>query len=543
MLRAAAIYLSLTMIALTTMARGDTSVVPGNSQLPQLELKELYAAVEQAHLFPDSKTFADAVARSSPDNILIAYRKHIPANNALLREFVLAHFELPPPPSTIAIKPAASIAEHIDALWPSLTRVTKSVPKYSSLLPLPAPYVVPGGRFRELYYWDSYFTMLGLQVSGNSDAVRDMVKNFAYLIDTYGHVPNGTRSYYLSRSQPPFFFAMVKLLSPDQAAKSCAQYLPELKREYAFWMEGADSLTQGAAHRRVVALAGNMVLNRYWDDIALPRDESYAEDTSLAKSSKRDERQLYRDLRAAAESGWDFSSRWLADGRTLSTIETTDIVPVDLNSLLYGLEMAIHDGCEFIADQTCAREFSEHAKRRKAAMNKYLWNESRSAFIDYQWKERRPMPLITAATVYPLFTHVATEPQVRAIAGTVEDQLLKAGGLVTTAVKSGQQWDAPNGWAPIQWLAVKGFNNYQMPIARLIACRWMVAVNHVYAEKGKLVEKYNVLNPIDGAGGGEYPLQDGFGWSNGVMRKLIEMYPEESEFTGVDQCAHLGKLN
>ena len=153
------------------------------------------------------------------------------------------------------------------------------MPRYSSLLPLPQPYVVPGGRFREIYYWDSYFTMLGLEESGRRDLVVDMVHDFAYLIDTYGHVPNGTRTYYLSRSQPPFFFEMVGLLSSDDPARAFVRYLPELKREYAFWMEGAQSLRRGRAHRRVVALPDGSILNRYWDDRDTPRDESYREDT------------------------------------------------------------------------------------------------------------------------------------------------------------------------------------------------------------------------------------------------------------------------
>ena len=221
-----------------------------------------------------------------------------------------------------------------------MTRSTISAPRYSSLLPLPQPYLVPGGRFRELYYWDSYFTMLGLDESGRHDLVADMVRDFAYLIDTYGHVPNGARTYYLSRSQPPFFFEMVGLLSNDDSASAFSEYLPQLKREYAFWMEGARGLRRGTAHRRVVAMPNWSILNRYWDDRDTPRDESYREDTELAHASGRPARQVFRDIRAAAESGWDFSSRWFADGHTRGTIDTTEIVPIDLNSLLFGLEIA-----------------------------------------------------------------------------------------------------------------------------------------------------------------------------------------------------------
>ena len=165
-------------------------------------------------------------------------------------------FRLPAEPAAPpAVAERAPIREHIDALWPLLTRQTPTARPYASLLPLPRPYVVPGGRFRELYYWDSYFTMLGLAESGRRDLVADMVADFADLIDDYGDVPNGTRTYYLTRSQPPFFFAMVGLLSPTDPAAAFARYLPQLRNEYAFWMEGAADLTAGGAHRRVVALA------------------------------------------------------------------------------------------------------------------------------------------------------------------------------------------------------------------------------------------------------------------------------------------------
>ena len=138
--------------------------------------------------------------------------------------------------------PGQDVCAHIDGLWPVLERRPEPIPTYSSLLPLPFPYVVPGGRFSEIYYWDSYFTMLGLEQSGRRDLALDMVRNFAGLIARYGHVPNGNRTYYLSRSQPPFFAAMVELAAsaasdPDAVRR---EDLPALSREYAFWMDGAD---------------------------------------------------------------------------------------------------------------------------------------------------------------------------------------------------------------------------------------------------------------------------------------------------------------
>jgi alpha,alpha-trehalase len=403
-------------------------------------------------------------------------------------------------------------------------------------LALPKPYVVPGGRFRELYYWDSYFTMLGLSQSGRQDLVQDMITDFAWLIDTYGHVPNGTRTYYLSRSQPPFFFEMVAMLQPADPSAAWARYLPQLRREYAFWMAGADSLAQPGAERRVVRLADGTVLNRYWDDLDVPRDESWRADVELARGSGRQPNQLYRDLRAAAESGWDFSSRWLHDPQSLASIETTQIIPVDLNSLLYGLEEAIRAGCERIADQACALEFTRRGAARHRAIDQYLWDAPRGYYADYRWTTGEHTAVLSAATLYPLFESLASATQASQVALVVRASLLAPGGVVTSTLDTGQQWDAPNGWAPLQWIAIRGLRESgAAPLAATIACRWLVNVTLAYQVSGRLVEKYNVVH-FGAGGGGEYPLQDGFGWTNGVTRRLMALYPAYATYSTAEQC-------
>lgn len=198
---------------------------------------------------------------------------------------------------------------------------------------------MPGGRFREVYYWDSYFTMLGLAESGHWDKVADMVANFAHEIDTYGHIPNGNRSYYLSRSQPPFFALMVELLAQHEGDAALKQYLPQMQKEYAYWMDGVENLQAGQQEKRVVKLQDGTLLNRYWDDRDTPRPESWVEDIATAKSNpNRPATEIYRDLRSAAASGWDFSSRWMDNPHQLNTLRTTSIVPVDLNSLMFKME-------------------------------------------------------------------------------------------------------------------------------------------------------------------------------------------------------------
>ncbi len=504
---------ALMLPLLTAAAKAPPASVP----TPQQRFGDLFVAVQMKQVFPDGKTFVDAVPRQSDAAIMAAWRACRCGDDLpKLRAFVAAHFIAPETPPAPRPAERLPLTEHIDRLWAHLTRSTPTVPAGSSALTLPRPYVVPGGRFREMYYWDSWFSMLGLPIAGRQDLVEDMVVDFGNLIDRYGHVPNGTRSYYLSRSQPPVFY-LIAGLSKDAA--TLATRTRQLRAEHAFWMRGEAGLKPGGARARVVRLADGNVLNRYWDDSDSPRDESYREDVELANATPdRDRRQLFRDLRAAAESGWDFSSRWLADGRTLATIRTTRIVPVDLNSLLYGLEQAIAANCRTLGDTACANAFAARAEARGAAVRKHLWNGR--FFADLDLDTGRANDRVTAAMAFPLFAKIATPDQAQATAAALTP-LIGEGGLATTTVHTGQQWDSPNGWAPLQWVAWQGLQNYALaePADR-IRTHWLATVAREYAASGKLLEKYDVIERRPG-GGGEYPNQDGFGWTNGVTRALM----------------------
>lgn len=488
---------------------------------------ELFERVQLERVYPDGKSFVDALPTQAPEQVLAAYREASKRPDFDLRKFVQAHFT--PPPAAggeYHTVPGQDVREHIDALWRVLERKPEDQRPYSSRLALPYRYVVPGGRFNEIYYWDSYFTMLGLEASGRHDLTVSMLDNFAWLIDQFGHIPNGNRTYYLSRSQPPFFGAMVELAAKRDGDAAYRKYLPQLRREYEFWMEGEGSLAPGAAHRRLVRLRDGTLLNRYWDDRDTPREEAYREDVATARESGRPVAEVYRNLRAAAESGWDFGSRWLADGKTLGTINTTDFVSPDLNSLLYQLEMTIAKGCEVTADAACTKDMRTRAAKRSAAVARILWNPAVGAFTDYDWRAQKIGERVSSATLYPLYFKLSDQEKARTVATTVRAKLLQPHGLATTAANTGQQWDAPNGWAPLEWIGIGGLRNYgEDTLAATIAQRWVAKNVHVYRSTGKLVEKYDVTGAAAG-GGGEYPLQDGFGWTNGVLRHLLVLYPK-----------------
>ncbi len=482
---------------------------------------DLFREVQMQQVYPDGKTFVDMIPKQSARAIMEVYRTERAEQSFDLKTFVETHFDPPASPdSGFTSDGSRSITEHIDALWPVLTRRAGSDEgSAGSLIVLPQDYVVPGGRFREVYYWDSYFTLLGLAAAGQDSLVRSMVTNFAYLIDELGFIPNGNRTYYLTRSQPPFFGLMVEVLAGIEGEQVYAEFLEQMEAEHAFWMRGEGEVTAAApAVNHVVLIGDSTVLNRYYDAGDRPRAESYREDVLTIRESGRDSQLVARHLRSGAESGWDFSARWFADGETLSTIVTTDIVPPDLNALLYRLESLLAEHTELIPEKEA---WQQRADRRRAAINDYLWNEATGWYEDRNWSTGDFTGYLTLAGVYPLFVEAAPEDRAATVARRLEADFLAPGGLRTSLRQTGQQWDAPNGWPPLQWMAYAGLRHYGIDdLATSIRDRWMTNNERVYANVDKLVEKYNVEDITLEAGGGEYPVQDGFGWSNGVYLRM-----------------------
>ncbi|PAU84569.1 trehalase [Halorubrum salipaludis] len=495
------------------------------SNFPQIS-GELFRAVQRRDLFDDDKRIVDAEPRASPDLVFERYLARRDDPDFDLASFVDDQFKLPEPVGASPdLAASRSMAEHVSSLWGALTRTFEDAGGAgSTLVGLPNPHVVPGGRFREMYYWDSYFTAEGLAAADRTDLVAGMAGNIASLIDRFGFVPLGNRAYYDSRSQVPLFYRMLRVLEREEGFDAVEPHVGALRTEHGFWMDGRDRVADAegaAAHRRTVGLPAGAVLNRYWDDRARPRPESHLEDRRVADRVPVDDRPaLFRNLRAACESGWDFSSRWLA-GDDLTSIRTTELVPVDLNAVLFGMESALAEWLPRVGSPEAGERYADLAARRRTAINRYCWDPDAGFYVDYAWVDGRPSERLTLAGVVPLFTGAATPDRAAAVADRLRDDFLRPGGLVTTLEDTGEQWDAPNGWAPLQWMAVAGLRRYgHDALADEIAGRWLDLVRSSFEETGRMAEKYDVRSVGEAADPGEYDLQYGFGWTNGVVTAL-----------------------
>lgn len=512
--------------AIKTALVKTTGVLIRSKKSPDELLGDLFLDVQNQQIYPDGKTFVDLVPKKRIKSIQEEYTLLRQDPEFDLREFVGRHFyDLS---TTIhkkdpfEVRPDEPIEDHIARLWSHLERRNRV--DRGSLVALPHKYIVPGGRFNEQFYWDTYFIMLGLAAEGKWSLIEGMIKNYAHMIRKYGFIPTANRTYFLSRSQPPFFALMVQLLAQHKGKKVLREYLPLLIQERRFWMKGIRKLEneEHFAYRRVVRMDNGTLMNRYYDNNVTPRPESLREDVETVHEAKnRQADRVFLHLRAAAESGWDFSARWLTDPKDLHTIHTADIIPVDLNSLMYILENTIADACRASLQPLRARRYRRAAQYRKTAIQKYCWNDKTGFYMDYNFHHQSQNGFMSLAAVFPLYAGIATDEQARRVADHLEKDFLKDGGLVTTLLDTGQQWDAPNGWAPLQWIAIEGLRRYGYDtLADEISARWMNVTEKVFEASHRLVEKYDVTGGSGLGGGGEYVLQDGFGWTNGVYSAL-----------------------
>ncbi len=404
------------------------------------------------------------------------------------------------------------------------------------LLYLPRPYVVPGGRFNEMYGWDSYFIVVGLLRSGEVALGRDMVDNFVYEIEHYGMVLNANRTYYLTRSQPPLLTPMV--LGVYRASRDQAwlrSVLPALHAYHAIWT-------------RPPHLVPEVGLSRYHDSGEGPAPEVVVSEVDDEGRSHYDRvRQHFRELaergediarfydtatnelseafydadRAMRESGFDPSGRFGPVGA-----ETLEVIPVCLNALLYGMERDLGEIHEILGDVEEAAAWRERAKTRRRAVDRYLWDGERGLYLDYDLRRKARRDYLFATTFYPLWVGLATPDQAQRLVAAALPPLEAACGLRTSNVVSGAQWDAPYGWAPMQLIAVDGLRRYGFEAsARRLALRFIDLVASDLAEHGTIVEKYDVeqcrSDLGDGLRFGYTSNEAGFGWTNGVVLELL----------------------
>jgi alpha,alpha-trehalase len=351
--------------------------------------------------------------------------------------------------------------------------------------------VAGAGRFGfQSFLWDGYQMTKGYEADGMYSHILNVVDNTEYQINLTGHGVNGSAWFLATRPHPPYFSNEVSQLADGPYGdEALIRYLPAMEKEYGkYWMDGKEYLEglpdDGEVHEyrtlvRVPLGDGKFAyLNRYWDDANGPRLESYKEDFELGQRVAADLEgeardaclsKLYKDVRAAAASGWDFSSRWLKDGKTLETINTTDILPIDLNSLLARTELVLARAHAANGNFEKSQEYLALAKQRTEAINALMWDKEMKLFRDYDYVEAGQTGVISSAMSYPLYVGIANVEQAFGVKDAVEEYLLFEGGVIATdSEDSNQQWDGgkrkPDGkikghgnvWAPPNWAYVRG---------------------------------------------------------------------------------------
>ncbi|ELW63221.1 Trehalase [Tupaia chinensis] len=690
-------------LLLLGLALGSQEALPPPCESQIYCFGELLHQVQMAKLYPDDKEFVDMPLSTAPDQVLRNFDRLVEAHNysiprEQLQAFVHQHFQAkgqelqawtpgdwkdsPKFLQKISDPKLRAWAGQLNQIWKKLGKKMKpevlSHPERFSLIYSKQPFIVPGGRFVEFYYWDSYWVMEGLLLSEMAETVKGMLQNFLDLVQTYGHIPNGGRVYYLQRSQPPLLTLMMHLyLTHTGDIAFLRENIETLALELNFW----------AQNRSIsVDIEGqSYVLNRYYVPYGGPRPESYSKDTELADTLPEAARELlWAELKAGAESGWDFSSRWLVGGpnpNALSSIRTSRLVPVDLNAFLCQAEALMstfyttlgscHSTPSEIGESTqqCPpehglgtgpglgrpfaqkiseardltgwvrplgpRDFSAHAKannqakaqegsawlpsdssaapgeqaqaakyrnlhaQREAALRAVLWDEEKGAWFDYDIENRKKNHEFYPSNLTPLWAGCFSDPgdvdkalkylednQIlnyqhgipTSLRNTgqqwdfpnawapLQDLIIRAGlwigalgrellapgplfppwglslpgdnqilnyqhGIPTSLRNTGQQWDFPNAWAPLQDLIIRGLAKSSSPrtqqVAFQLAQNWIRTNFDVYSQKSAMYEKYDISSGGQPGGGGEYEVQEGFGWTNGVVLILLDRYGDQ----------------
>jgi alpha,alpha-trehalase len=402
------------------------------------------------------------------------------------------------------------------------------------LLYLPFPYVVPGGRFNEMYGWDSYFIQVGLLRDGELALAKDIADNVLYQIRQYGKILNANRTYYLTRSQPPFLTQMllgVYKMTHDRPWLESA--LPAIEQYYRFWTSvphlipetglsryfgmGEGPAPESAAAERANNRTHYALVKEYFQkneitdyDVTLYYDRAKNELTPL----------FYTGDRSMRESGFDPSNRFGP-----FSVDIIHYNPVCLNSLLYLMEMQTAEILEILGRGGEAGSWRQRGIDRAERVNRLMWNEQDGLYYDYDFvrKRVRPYPFLTA--FYPLWAGFASREQAARVAANLS-RFERPGGLQTSTTSSGNQWDAPFGWAPLEMIAVQGLRRYgYAEDADRIAVKFLSLVHEEYQRSGTMVEKYDVVRRATNVSAdirfGYSTNEIGFGWTNGVFTELL----------------------
>ena len=410
--------------------------------------------------------------------------------------------------------------------------------KEHGLLWVPHPYVVPGGRFNEMYGWDSYFIQVGLLRDGEVAKAKDLVDNFVYEIEHYGTILNANRTYFLSRSQPPFLTRMilgVHEVTKDQAWLS-ATY-PAVEKYYAFWTNEPHTppATEGPRLSRYYDLGegpGPEVVSDEKDERGRTHYDRAREyfkthqvadyDVTRFYDAKKDELTplFYKGDRSMRESGFDPSSRFGP-----FSVDIVHHMPVCLNALLYVMENDAERIATELRRPDDAKRWAERAARRKQEFDRYLWDEKAGLYLDYNFETRKRREYPFATTFYPLWAGLASPEQARRVLANLK--LFEApGGVLTSTQTTGNQWDAPFGWAPLQMMAVDGLRRYgHHEAADRLARKFVGTVVKEFEEHGVILEKYDLVrresDVSSGIRFGYSANQIGFGWTNAAVLDLL----------------------
>lgn len=516
---------------------------------------QLLHTVQMARIFSDSKTFVDLKQTHPEATTLTNFKLLMNSTNQQptveqIKQFLVENFEegneleewVPPDfvakpkfLSTIVDPNLRSFAEDIVQLWKTLARKVKPEvadnPKQYSLMPLPNGFIIPGGRFKEIYYWDTYWIVRGLLISEMKDTARGIIENLLHLVKTLGHVPNGSRVYYKQRSQPPLLTKMVaQYVNYTQDYSWLRKNIDTLEEELNYWIN----------NRQVkVSVNGiNLRLYQYNAPSYGPRPESYREDVITANTTS-DVNKTYIQLKSAAESGWDFSSRWIFDAEggnnaNITNIQTTRIIPVDLNSFIYDAFNTLSQLYKSLGNFVKAALWKKRAGVLEQAINLILWNDKAGIWQDFDIELKKHRNYFYASNIAPLWVKLGDAYKntrtIQQILAYLKDENIQTylGGTPTSTINSGEQWDMPNAWPPLQAIVIQGLRNAQnkdaKDMAEKLANLWVRANYIGYHETTKMFEKYDANVPGQFGGGGEYTVQDGFGWTNGVALELLEEY-------------------